>query len=86
MECSHLKTEMKLEDVKWVEDDLIWKDRFHSMVGRWIPPDTVVLDRGYIEDTTVIQHELLHVVLSDPTHPIYYFVTLCHLMQPPIGG
>lgn len=74
-----------LDSVKWFQEDLIASSRFHSVVGHWSRPDTIVLDVTSVEDTITVMHELLHYVLQDGEHPVYYFVTKCHLLPMPIN-
>ena len=79
-----------LTDVHWFVADLLAADRFHSMVGVWLPPDTIVLDLTHALDSLTIAHELLHHRLrgavNGQMHPFYPFVIPCGLIRPPIGG
>jgi len=86
---------MKLNRVKWFSGNLKEFDRFHAMVGLWISPDTIILDYSTVEDSLTVEHELLHYLLqagpNDEKHPVLYFVTKCHLIEPlgpvkPRGG
>src|SRR5437764_5605967 len=51
----------ELGDVQWFVADLA-AVRPHLM-GAWLPPDTIVLDRAYVHDSVIIEHELLHHLL-----------------------
>lgn len=49
--------------------------------GRAVLPDTVILQPGYETDEEVIAHEMLHILIGRPGHPVIPFVT-CGLERP----
>jgi hypothetical protein len=90
--CSgiHAAADQPLDSVKWFAGDLVAMDRTHQLAGLWVPPDTILLDAGAIDDPRVVAHELLHHLLRGPPgddkHPLFYFVVRCHLFELPVGG
>jgi hypothetical protein len=64
-----LDSARSLREVKW-----FLRDRFPIpgggiITGEWVPPDTILITRGFERDPWVITHELLHHALNGPPLP-----------------
>lgn len=57
---------------------------YGRVLGRWIPPDTILLDSLYAGAAHVVQHEMLHHLLrgrvSGEMHPVFPWKNPCMLM------
>src|SRR2546430_15686070 len=70
-----------LKDVHWMVADLSLINT--HLLGVWMPPDTILLDRYHVTDTLTIEHELLHQLLrgsvNGEAHPFVPFVWPCRV-------
>src|SRR6266702_8425028 len=60
-----------LNDVKWFSARI--SAGHIALAGLWLGPDSIVLDPAYIDDSVVVEHELLHYLIGKPGHPRLYF-------------
>lgn len=73
-----------LKDVHWFTAKLAHTCEYANL-GRWAPPDSIIIDERAVGEVLIVAHELLHQRLRGPPfpfpgHPFVPFAAPCNLM------
>ncbi len=78
--CSGLRRDMR--EIRWLTDPSssprTLEGTADTVVGEWYAgTSSIVLAREYINDPSVVRHEMLHALIRDPGHPAALFRDSC---------